>query len=64
MTLFGIQVACSCGWGAPIGMEQTSRWDGDDSASGFVAGRRYVWVCPECGHMICVNMKEMDEDEQ
>jgi len=61
MTLFGLQIACSCS-DHPIGMDVVDNhiWDGEDEG-GFVKGRRYVWRCPECGHIICVNMKEMDE---
>lgn len=62
MTLFGVQIACGM-HESPVGMEHMTNgsWDGEDCASGFVKGRRYVWMCPDCGHMICVNMKEMDE---
>jgi len=63
MTLFGMQVACSCEDG-PTGMDEIGRWDGDENPNGFTKGRRYIWECPGCGHQVCINMVEMDEDEQ
>jgi hypothetical protein len=63
MTLFAMQIACRCKRANdyPSGMVCNRKWDGKDSADGFVAGRRYVWECLACGHTICVNMKEVDE---
>jgi len=63
MTLFGMQVACACTDDRPAPMENLTSWDGNGDGD-WVEGRRYVWECQICGHQVCVNIKEMDEDEQ
>jgi len=60
MTLFAMQVACSCD-NNPSGMVMLTSWDGQqDCEKGFVPGRRYLWECQLCKIIICVNMKEME----
>ena len=61
MSLFGMQVACNCGDAEPSPMENVSSWDGDGEGS-FTVGRRYVWECQICGHKVCINMMEVDEE--
>jgi len=59
MSLFGMQVACQCD-DDPKGMVMLTSWDGENSLSGFVEGRRYIWECQTCGNTVCVNMKSME----
>ena len=60
MSAFSMQVACGCGLTAPTGMDQLQCWDGEDSPSGFVEGRRYIWQCPSCGNQVCVNLNLLE----
>jgi len=41
-------------------MENLASWDGNGEGN-WVEGRRYIWECQECGHQVCINMKEMDQ---
>jgi len=63
MSAFSMQVACGCEIEeGPTGMDQLHIWDGEEHPSGFVEGRRYIWMCPACGNQVCVNMKLIEED--
>ena len=66
-----MQVGCGCEMdpkneeGRPVGMNPVASWDKVTEASeGFVKGRRYMWGCPLCGNVICVNLTLLDEEEE
>ena len=39
-------------------------WDGQGIDDGFAPGRRYVWQCLKCNHIVCLNINLLDEDEE
>jgi len=65
MTRISMQVACGCDVDAqPMdilvdGIGGPMMWD----SMGNNPGRRYVWQCMTCEHVICVNLNLLDEDE-
>lgn len=70
-----MQVGCGCQMdpdvaevsssiaGEPVGMDPVFSWDKTQpSIGGFVRGRRYMWQCPTCGNVVCINLTLLNED--
>lgn len=62
-----IQMACGCDDAQAQPMDivvdtvgGSMMWDG----LGNNPGRRYVWQCQTCDHVVCLNLNLLDDDEE
>jgi len=66
MVRISMQMACDCGdTPQPMdilvdGVGGPMMWDG----MGSNPGRRYVWQCITCDHVVCLNLNLLDGDEE
>ena len=72
MSLVSIQMACGC---TMLDMDPDARpqamdvvhnvsgtpaiWDGE----GFQPGRRYVYQCMTCNHVVCLNLNLLEDED-
>jgi len=69
MVRISMQMACKCE-DEPSPMDiliedgEPQMWDGGYEEKGFLPGRRYVWCCTICGHIVCLNLNLLDGEDE